>query len=74
MASNEVELTENDIPGASLEEPLESATILALKRWLLCHGIQVSTSLRKPKLIERYDTGGILIYMNYRYPSVLFKM
>ena len=52
-ASNDVELTEDDVPGAKIEEPLENATIPALKRWLLCHGIQVSSSIRKPKLIEK---------------------
>ena len=34
-ASNDVELTEDDVPGAKIEEPLENATIPALKRWLL---------------------------------------
>ena len=48
-----VELTEKDIPGAVLEEPLESVTIPALRWWLLCRGIQVPTSLRKAKLIEK---------------------
>ena len=36
-----VELTEDDIPGAALTEPLESHTVYALKWWLLCHGIKV---------------------------------
>ena len=48
-----VELTENDIPGAMLEEPLESVTMPALRWWLLCRGIQVPTSLRKAKLLEK---------------------
>ena len=52
MASK-LELTEDNVPGAKLEEPLESATVPALRRWLLCHGIQVQTSLKKSKLIER---------------------
>ena len=30
-----VELTEDDIPGAALAEPLESHTVPALKWWLL---------------------------------------
>ena len=34
------ELTENDIPGAILTEPLEKSTVPALKWWLLCRGIQ----------------------------------
>lgn len=46
-------LTEEDIPGAMLNEPLETHTIPALKWWLLCRGIQVSSSMKKPKLIER---------------------
>ena len=34
------ELTEKDIPGAILNEPLENATVPELKWWLLCRGIQ----------------------------------
>ena len=39
VASSETvpELTEDDIPGAKLEEPLESHAVHALRRWLLCH-------------------------------------
>ena len=48
-----VQLTERDIPGAALEEPLEGHTVPALRWWLLCHGIQAPTSWKKPKLIER---------------------
>ena len=47
------ELTENDIPGAILHEPLESATVHALRWWLLCRGIQAPTSWRKAKLIDK---------------------
>lgn len=47
------ELTEKDIPGAILNEPLENATIPELKWWLLCRGIQAPSSWRKAKLIER---------------------
>lgn len=47
------QLTEQDIPGAFLDEPLESHTIPALRWWLLCHGIQAPTSWKKPKLIAR---------------------
>ena len=47
------ELNEEDIPGAILHEPLESATLHALRWWLLCHGIQARTSWRKAKLIEK---------------------
>ena len=49
----QLELTEDDVLGAKLEEPLESITVTALRRWLLCHGIQVQTSMKKSKLIER---------------------
>ena len=54
MAASE-ELTESDIPGAILEEPLEKATVHALKWWLLCRGIKAPSSWRKAKLIERYS-------------------
>lgn len=47
-----VELTEEDIAGAILNEPLESATVPALRWWLQCHGIQPASTWRKAKLIE----------------------
>ena len=52
IASSETvpELTEDDIPGAKLEEPLESYAVHALRR---CHGIVVPTSWKKAKLVER---------------------
>ena len=37
----DVELTESDIPGASLNEPLDRHTIPELKWWLLCRGVTV---------------------------------
>ena len=46
-------LTEEDIPGAALNEPLQKHTMPALRWWLLCHGIQVPTSCKKPNLIEK---------------------
>ena len=49
----EVELTESDIPGAALSEPLEAHTLPALKWCLLCHGIKPPTSWKKPQLISR---------------------
>ena len=49
----EIELTETDIPGAHLEEPLEKHSVKALKWWLLCHGDSVPTSLSKMQLVER---------------------
>ena len=48
-----VELTEQDIPGAVLHEPLESSTVTALRWWLLCHGVEAPASWRKPTLIEK---------------------
>ena len=49
-----VDLTETDIPGASLEEPLDSQNIAALCWWLLCHGITPSSSAKKAQLIAKY--------------------
>lgn len=49
-----VELTEADIPGASLEEPLDNQNVAALRWWLLCHGITPSSSARKAQLITKY--------------------
>ena len=51
--SSQLELTEDDVQGAKLEEPLESVTVTALRIWLLCHGIQAPTSMKKAKLIEK---------------------
>ena len=48
-----LQLTEEDIPGAALQEPLEGHTVPALRWWLLCHGIQAPTSWKKLKLIEK---------------------
>ena len=59
MAS-QLELTEEDVPGAKLEEPLESYTVPALRRWLLCHGIQLPTSMKKSAVIEKL-VGQLLI-------------
>ena len=49
-----VTLTEADIPGALLNEPLETHNVAALKWWLLCHDIKLPSSCRKRQLIERY--------------------
>ncbi len=38
LAAAEVELTDADIPGAVLEEPLEARNVVALNWWLLCRG------------------------------------
>ncbi len=50
---DKIELTEADVDGAYLEEPLEKHTVNALKRWLLCHGDSAPTSLKKLQLVER---------------------
>ena len=49
-----VELTEADIPGATLNEPLERHAIPELKWWLLCHGICAPASIKKQQLLDRY--------------------
>ena len=48
-----VNLTESDIPGALLSEPLASHTMPELRWWLLCRGIKVPTSWNKHKLLSR---------------------
>ena len=48
-----VELTEEDIPGAALKEPLESHTVHALKWWLLCRGEKAPTSWKKAQYVSR---------------------
>ena len=45
-------LTEDDIPGASLREPLESHTVAELCWWLLCQGITVPTSWKKVQIVK----------------------
>ena len=48
-----VQLTEIDIPGASLEEPMNKHSIPALKWWLLCCGIEMPSSVRKGQLLDK---------------------
>ena len=48
-----VELTEDDIPGAALAEPLEFHTVPSLKWWLLCQGIKAPSSWKKQRLIAK---------------------
>ena len=38
-----VQLTEVDVPGALLEEPMDKHSIPALKWWWLCHSIEISS-------------------------------
>ena len=46
-------LTEADVPGALLNEPIEGQSVPALKRWLLCRGIEMPRSAKKRKLLEK---------------------
>ena len=50
-----VELTEEDIPGAALKEPLESHTVHELKWWLLCRGEKAPSSWKKAQYVSRYS-------------------
>jgi len=46
-------LTEDDVPGASLDgKQPQQLNITQLKRWLACRG--APTSGKKPQLIQRY--------------------
>ena len=49
----EVKLTEEDIPGAKVDEPMEKHAIPELKWWLLCRGVRAPSSLKKQQLIDR---------------------
>ena len=53
-----LELTEADIPGASLDESLDSHTIPALRWWLLCHGVTVPVSLKSQSSLK-----GLLMFV-----------
>ena len=59
-------LTEDDVPGASLDEPMERQSIPALKRWLLCRGIEMPRSTRKKQLLAR------LVWLGWKkcFPSI----
>ena len=48
----DITLTEDDIPGTSLQPPFEKHTVSELRWWLLCRGVTVSISL-KAKIIEK---------------------
>ena len=47
-----MELSEEDIPGAVIEQP-ENASVSQLKWWLLCRGFESPSSWKKAKLIEK---------------------
>ena len=53
LSQQVVQLTEVDVPGASLEEPMDKHSIPALKRWLLCRGIEMPSSVRKGQLLDK---------------------
>ena len=53
MSHTGITLTEDDIPGASLSEPLDKHTVSPLRWWLLWRGINSPTSLKKKQLIEK---------------------
>ena len=52
MDSASVELAEDYIDGAKLDEPLEKHNILSLKYWLLCRGIKSPSGTKKATLLE----------------------
>ena len=62
-SSTSVELTQDDIHGASLNEPFHSHTMAELHWWLLCRGIVVPTSWRKHQVVQRYDIGVHLLQL-----------
>lgn len=47
VSLTEVELDETVVPGAQLEEPLESHTVEALRMWLICHAVAVTLTLKE---------------------------
>ena len=61
--STSVELTQDDIPEASLNEPFHSHTMAELHLWLLCRGIVVPTSWRKHQVVQRYHMGVHLLQL-----------
>lgn len=52
-SSISVSLEESDVDGAQLEEPLEVKTMHQLRWWLLCHGQDTPSNVKKLALIER---------------------
>jgi len=52
-SSISVSLEESDVDGAKLEEPLEAKTMHQLRWWLLCHGQDTLSNVKKLALIER---------------------
>ena len=60
-----VELTEEDIQGAALKEPLESHTVHALKWWLLCRGERLQPVGRRLSMSPGTVIKTIMLYMTY---------
>ena len=53
-ANTTVQLTEDDIEGASLDiSRVNTYTVRALRWWLLCRGIDVPSSWKKAQIIEK---------------------
>lgn len=52
-----VTLTEDDVPDASLAEPMEKQSLPTLKQWLLRRGIEMPSCTRKKQLLERLVGG-----------------
>ena len=48
-----VKFNDTDIPGAHLDEPFEAHNVAALRWWLLCRSIKLTTSLQKHQIIAR---------------------
>ena len=48
-----IQLSEHDIPGAFLSEPIDRHTMPELRWWLLCGGVKVPASWNKKKLLSR---------------------
>ena len=49
-----MKLTEADILGAVLDEPLNKHNVAILRWWLLCHRIKLLHSWKKQQLISRF--------------------
>ena len=64
-----VQLTEADVPGAALSDPLESYTVPELRWWLLCRGIETprlwSVYLQVRSREGGKDTMSFVRNMNY---------
>ena len=68
-----IQLTECDIPGAFLSEPIDRHTMPELRWWLLCRGIQTPTSWNKQKLLSRFVTAKCLLLGACYHDNSLFQ-